>query len=108
MTVYVDNFRVPKRIGRINGRWSHLTADTHAELFAFGDRLGLDRAWFQEKCKTRCTKPGIACPHWHFDVVDTKRDEAIRLGAVAIDIRDMGALCSTRRRGETWAPEGVS
>lgn len=32
MTVYVDDFRVPARVGRINARWSHLTADTQAEL----------------------------------------------------------------------------
>jgi hypothetical protein len=105
MAVYVDNFRVSKRIGRINGRWSHLSADTVEELLEFGERIGLSRDWFQT-CKTRCAKPGLPCVHFHFDVVDAKRDEAIRLGAIAIDIRDMGALTSARRRGETWTPGG--
>ena len=41
MTVYVDNYRRPTTIGRLNGRWSHLTADTPTELHTFAGRLGL-------------------------------------------------------------------
>ncbi|NIL59658.1 DUF4031 domain-containing protein [Salinispora arenicola] len=97
MTVYVDDFRRSARVGRISGRWSHLTADTVQELHEFAAKLGLHRDWFQT-CKQKCAPEGRACPHWHYDVVDVKRGEAIRLGAKAITWREMGALTSARRR----------
>lgn len=102
MTVWVDDARIPARVGRVYGRWSHLTADTVEELHQFADRLGLQRSWFQ-RCKRVCAKPGVPCPHWHYDLVDARRAAAIALGAVPIGIRDMGALVSARRRGETWS-----
>lgn len=40
MSVYVDMIRAG-RVGRINSRWSHLYADTHAELETFARQLGL-------------------------------------------------------------------
>jgi hypothetical protein len=91
MTVY-DNMRRPVRVGRITARWSHLTADTRDELHAFAARLGSRREWFQDKGDGR----------WHYDVVDTKRTLAIDLGAVPIDIRDMGAFVRARRLGLPW------
>jgi hypothetical protein len=74
MTVYVDDYRVPARVGRLNARWSHMMADTLDELLTFADQLGLRRAWLQDKAS------GV-----HFDVTDTKRAEAFRLGAVSIE-----------------------
>lgn len=101
MTVYVDNFRAPATVGRIRGRWSHLTADTVEELHEFAERLGQKREWFQARCKyAKCAivfSDG-ACVHYHYDVVDAKRIEAIEMGAESIDIREMGALISERRR----------
>ncbi|WP_189040986.1 DUF4031 domain-containing protein [Micromonospora sonchi] len=96
MTVYVDNFRRPARVGRISGRWSHLTADTEQELHDFAAKLGLRRDWFQT-CKRPCHS-FLPCVHWHYDVVDAKREEAIRLGAKGIDIREFGAITSGRRQ----------
>lgn len=93
MTVYVDNFRVPARVGRLSARWSHLTADTKEELHAFADRLALNRTWFQDKGDGR----------WHYDVTDSKREQAIKLGAQAIDIRDMGVFVSARCKREAGA-----
>lgn len=43
MTVYVDDIRMPARIGRIDARWSDLMADTDEELHAFAAKLGLRR-----------------------------------------------------------------
>lgn len=98
MAVYVDNFRAPATVGRIRGRWSHLTADTPAELHEFAARLGQRRESFQARCKYgKCPTVEGACAHWHYDVVDRKRLEAIALGALPIDIREMGALISARR-----------
>lgn len=112
MTVYVDDYRVPATIGRTRARWSHLTADTPDELHAFAERLGLRRAWFQSKCKYgKCPTIGGVCAHFHYDVVDAKRTEAISLGAKSIGIRDMGAIVSARRpqyRGECPAGGGRS
>lgn len=99
MTVYVDNFRAPATVGHIRGRWSHLTADTVEELHEFADRLGHRREWFQARCKHgSCPTRNGVCVHWHYDVVDRKRTEAIALGAKPIDIREMGALISARRK----------
>lgn len=74
MTVYVDNMRRPARVGRINARWSHLVADTPAELAEFAARLGLNPAWIQH--------PGTH--REHYDLTDTRRADAIRLGAVEV------------------------
>lgn len=111
MTVYVDNARTPARVGRIQARWSHLTASTPDELHAFAARLGQRREWFQARCKHgNCPTLDGVCVHFHYDVVDGKRTDAIRLGAKAIDLREMGALTAVRRRqfasmGELELPE---
>jgi hypothetical protein len=98
VTVYVDNYRAPARVGRVRGRWSHLTADTPDELHLFAARLGLRREWFQGRCRAaRCTEIGPFCVHFHYDVVDRVRARAIDLGATSIDIREFGALITARR-----------
>jgi hypothetical protein len=99
MTVYVDNFRCPATVGRIRGRWSHLTADTVGELHDFAARLGQRREWFQARCKYgACPTIDGVCVHFHYDVVDRKRTDAISMGAEPIDLRNMGALIGVRRR----------
>lgn len=102
--IYVDDMRVPARIGQISGRWSHLTADTPAELHEFAEKIGLRRAWFQARCKHgACPVRDGVCAHFHYDVTDSRRDAAIRAGARAIRYRDLGAITSARRpyyRGE--------
>ncbi len=98
MTVYVDNFRALAKVGGVRARWSHLAADTPEELGAFAARIGLLPAWFQSRCKYgSCPTIDGLCAHFHFDVTDTKRTEAIAAGAKAIDLREMGALTSARR-----------
>lgn len=85
--MYVDDIRLPARVGRISARWSHLSADTIGELHSFADRIGLRRSWFQAR-RSLCRG---GCPHWHYDVTDTKRRAAIAAGAVAETIRDGAA-----------------
>ena len=87
MTVYVDDSRIPARVGRLTGRWSHLFADTPDELHAFAARLGLRRAWFQDKPNGR----------WHYDVTDSKRTQAIRLGATSVTWRQAVDIIRDRR-----------
>lgn len=51
MTVYLDDWRQPARVGRISGVWSHLTAgpwDDVDELHALAAAVGLRRSWFQD------------------------------------------------------------
>lgn len=108
MTVYVDNYRCPTTVGRLTGRWSHLTADTPDELRDFAARLGLRPAWFQARCRyATCPAPDGVCVHYHYDVVDTMRTRAIHAGALPIDIRDFGALITARRAAARQTSEAV-
>ncbi|MBL7259168.1 DUF4031 domain-containing protein [Actinoplanes sp. LDG1-01] len=105
MTVYVDNYRCHATVGRLTGRWSHLTADTSDELHTFAARLGLRRAWFQARCRySTCPAPDGVCVHYHYDVIDSMRTRAIRTGAHPIDIRDLGALITARRTAQRPTP----
>lgn len=98
MTVYVDNFRCPARIRGVSGRWSHLTADTPAELLAFATKkLALKPEWLQATCRYgRCAVRDGVCRHFHFDVVERVRLTAIKLGAQPIDVRQMGEITAGR------------
>ncbi|TKR29466.1 DUF4031 domain-containing protein [Luteimonas gilva] len=69
MTVYVDDAVTLWR----DRRWAHLMADTLDELHAFAARLGLPRRAFQDKTSGA-----------HYDVDEALREQALRLGAVAI------------------------
>ncbi len=69
MTVYVDDAVTLWR-GR---RWAHLMADTLDELDAMAARLGLPRRALQDK------RSGV-----HYDLDEALREQALRLGAVAI------------------------
>jgi hypothetical protein len=69
MAVYVDDAVTLWR----GQRWAHLMADTLDELHAFAERLGLRREKFQDKTSGA-----------HYDVPAPLREEALRLGAVAI------------------------
>jgi hypothetical protein len=89
MAVYVDDARIPARVGRIRGRWSHLTADSKDELHTFAARLGLRRAWFQDKDR------GL----WHYDVTESVRARAVAMGAVEMAWRDMSVWHRPGREG---------
>lgn len=49
----------------------HMTADTLEELHAMADKIGLRRAWFQDKSSVP-----------HYDLTESKRVLALRYGAV--------------------------
>ncbi|KDP00188.1 DUF4031 domain-containing protein [Mycobacterium avium] len=99
MTVYVDDARIPARVGRYDTRWSHLFADTQAELHGFAARLGLQRRWFQDPTKVGkpLAKPGSrAAENWHYDVTDAKRKQAIALGAIEVTWREAAGIITAR------------
>ncbi|WP_036376663.1 DUF4031 domain-containing protein [Mycolicibacterium austroafricanum] len=88
MPVYVDDMQRPAQVGRLNAVWSHLLADTDEELHAFAAQLGLRRVWFQ--------KPGT--PIAHYDVTESKRQLALRLGAIPIGYMSRESMDLIRRR----------
>jgi len=69
MSVYVDDAVTLWR----GQRWAHLMADTLDELHSMAARLGMPRRAFQDK------RSGA-----HYDVNEALREEALRLGAIAI------------------------
>jgi hypothetical protein len=82
MSVYIDN-----AFSGDWGKWTgggHLQADDVDELHAFAAKLGLKRAWFQ-------SRPGRPETD-HYDCTRSKRELALKLGAV-----DEDAHTSTRR-----------
>ena len=83
--VYVDNMRIP--FGRM--RMSHLMANTPEELREMAEKLGLTR-YIQH--------PGA--PKEHLDVSDSKRKEALGMGAVPTDGRKMVQIVQAKRETE--------
>jgi hypothetical protein len=82
MTVYID-----QAIHSWKGKkWCHLTADSLEELHDFAAKIGLKKAWFQ---------PHKLMPH--YDIVETKRADAIRLAAVSLTTVEAGARVRAKR-----------
>ena len=73
MAVYVDQLR---DWGWRLGPSCHLIADSNEELHAFAAKIGMKRAWFQ------AVSSGP-----HYDLTASKRQEAVRLGAVELEDR---------------------
>lgn len=79
MTVYVDPLQDRGvRIGRIGPVWCHMAADTSAELHAMAERIGMKPEWVQN--------PGTQTEH--YDLVPTRRDLAVRYGAVELGVKE--------------------
>jgi hypothetical protein len=77
VSVYVDNMFMPAKVGRSRpAKWCHLTADSHEELVEFAEKIGLRPEWIQYEGTWK----------EHFDVTMTKRAEAVRQGAVEVDM----------------------
>lgn len=78
MTCYVDDMRA--RYGRLI--MCHMIADTHEELHAMADRIGVARGWFQGD---------------HYDIALSKRALAVAAGAIEITWRQAGHMACYRR-----------
>jgi Protein of unknown function (DUF4031) len=93
MTVYVDNSFIPATVpnGRVEhtSNWCHLFADTPGELHEFAAKLGLKPSYFQGP-----TREGD--PHWHYDVTEGKRWQAVKLGAREVEWRDTPSIMRER------------
>lgn len=78
MSVYVDDMRLPLRLGSPHvGHWSHMWADTKEELEEMAEKIGLNPKWIQ------VSNSGII----HYDVVEWRRRRAIEAGAIPLDHR---------------------
>lgn len=73
MSVYVD--RAKNKLGRM--KMSHMLADSLEELHEIAEKVGLKREWFQEN-KTP-----------HYDLCQSKRKLAIKLGAIDVNNREL-------------------
>jgi Protein of unknown function (DUF4031) len=97
VAVYIDNANIPARVvnGRVvhDSRWSHLFADTQAELHEFAAKLCLRRSHFQPG---RPRRDGSPSPHWHYDLTADKRAQAIRLGAQPVTARESIEIIAAR------------
>lgn len=82
-SVYVDDMRAP--FGRM--LMCHMIADTHKELVEMADAIGVARKWIQD--------PGNRGEH--FDICRSKRAAAIRAGAKAITMHEIGAMWNARK-----------
>lgn len=93
MSVFVDKPIHP--FGRM--KMCHMLADTHDELLAMADKIGVNRKWIQHE----------GTPREHFDVCKSKRDLAIKHGAIEVTMRDIAMkirskveAAPTDKRGE--------
>ncbi len=86
--IYVDNPIHPWK----NKLWCHLVADDIQELHDFAQNIGLKREWFQN----HRIQP-------HYDITASKRELAIRLGAIPIETKQMAErvenILKERRKG---------
>jgi hypothetical protein len=92
MSVYVDGER--NSFGRM--KMCHMIADTLEELHDMAQRIGLRREWFQ---KSRSGMP-------HYDVCQSKRALAVKLGAVEINRRQLVELVKKHRENAAWERYG--
>lgn len=86
--IFVDDMLMPATIGRLrcSQKWSHLFGDNLEELHLFAEKIGLQRSWFQQDKRLP-----------HYDVVESKRTEAIKSGAVAVTTKQTAEFMNTGR-----------
>lgn len=84
MTVYVDNANIKYK----NYRMFHMIADTEEELLEMALKIGLKASYWQYKGTYRS----------HFDISTNKKKEALKQGAINIDIRMLGKLLAIKKK----------
>ena len=82
--VYVDTMRAT--FGRMV--MAHMIADTHDELIAMADKIGVDVKWIQRR--------GHA--YEHFDITLGRKKLAIQFGAKEITQREMLKIINAKKR----------
>ena len=93
MSCYVDTVRSYPGAGLRFTEFCHLLADERDELHELAARIGMPRRFFQDH-------PW----RWHYDLPAHLRVEAVRLGALEVDLAFVGALLRERRRSMPGGP----
>jgi glucan phosphoethanolaminetransferase (alkaline phosphatase superfamily) len=83
VSVYVDDMRAD--FGRM--KMCHMLADSHEELVAMADRIGVQRKWIQNE----------GTPREHFDIALSKRALAIQHGAQLVGFRKLAEVMRDKR-----------
>lgn len=86
MTVYIDMAAIPYR----RMKMSHMVADSDTELHEMAHKVGLKREWFQHKKD----KPWLN----HYDICQTKKKEAHKLGAIEIRRRKLMNIINRKKQ----------
>lgn len=86
MSVYVDDmYLIP--LGEFRGmKMSHLMADSTKEILLFVDCIGVKRKWIQN------VGTGVE----HFDICMSKRELAIKKGAIPVSMRTLAPAALKR------------
>jgi hypothetical protein len=87
MACYVDSVRAYPSAGLRFHEFCHLLADTHEELHAMADAIGMPRRLFQDH-------PW----RWHYDLPRNLRALAVSHGAYEMTLPEVGALLRHRRQ----------
>lgn len=87
MAVYVDDmYTIP--LGDYRGmKMSHLIADSKKELLNMVDKIGVSRRWIQHE----------GSYNEHFDICLSKRQLAVKYGAVEIPMRQLAEMINKRK-----------
>ena len=83
MAVYLDDCQ--HKHGRM--KMCHMIADTSEELHQMAKQLSLQRAWCQHEGTVK----------EHYDICQSKKDQAIKLGALEITRRELVQKLRTRK-----------
>jgi hypothetical protein len=90
--VYVDDYFAP--FGRM--KMCHMIADTTEELLSMVDKIGVQRKWIQYPGQPK---------REHFDVCTSKRELAIKAGAIPISFVALACMNRNRANGKLEPPE---
>lgn len=82
MAVYVDDMEAS--FGQM--KMCHMMADTTQELLTMATAIGVDHKWIQHKGTYK----------EHFDIAKSKKELAIKNGAIAITQKEMGKILVER------------
>jgi len=91
VAVYVD--KAIYRFG--NMIMCHMIADTPDELHTMADEIGVARRWLQQPPRAS---------FWHYDIAKSKRELAIKAGAIECDRNDFVAHLRRIRASEAFGP----
>ena len=91
MSVYVDDmYKSP--MGAYRGmKMSHMIADSTEELIEMAEKIGVNVKWIQHKGTFQ----------EHFDIAFSKRELAVKAGAIEITMRELGRITWERMKNES-------